>query len=369
MRHLQTLKKRYLILAAFFSTTLFYTSYSAIPFIVFSQILWFYRIRVDSKKPALSSFLIFNVIILLFSLPWLIFLALNYHGQPIIDPISSQSLGSFSALTYAILNDWVPHLPLTIISVLLLILFPFFSRDKIKTLILLCTFVLPIGGLYLYCKLLNFTQFLTSRYFISFLPFFFVALFFSLDSIKEKFDQYRKPIRLNLLFVILFITSNLVILPFYYRSEKQDFRGLVNYLNSQLRDGDKIFVKTFTYIPGILHYFRVDPRNRHYEIPIVWKKPGEEFELKVSLISQGRFFTIYYSNIDYTQYVADRKRLWILTGKEASKEIKNNLPCVLKKYFDGKFAFFRRFPSDASMYLFLWDPQSPSEKGIDMSIE
>jgi hypothetical protein len=102
---------------------------------------------------------------------------------------------------------------------------------------------------------------------------------------------------------------------------------------------------------------------------MVWKKPGEEFEIKMSLVSQDRVFRIYYSNISYTQYVADGKRLWILTGKEAAKEIKKSFPCVLKGYFDGSFANFRRFPSDASMYLFLWDPHSPNEKGIDMPIE
>jgi hypothetical protein len=190
-------------------------------------------------------------------------------------------------------------------------------------------------------------------------------LFSSLESIKEKFEQFKKLLRLDLLFVILFIASNLVILPLYYRSEKQDFRGLVNYLNSQLRDGDKIFAKTFTYIPGMLHYFGIYPRNRHYAVPIVWKTPGKEFELKVSLLSQGRVFTVYHSNISYAQYVADGNRLWILTGKETAKQIKKNFPCVLKGCFDGRFANFRRFPSDASMYLFLWDPQSPGEKGID----
>jgi hypothetical protein len=184
-----------------------------------------------------------------------------------------------------------------------------------------------------------------------------------------KFDRLNKLIRLDLLFVILFIVSNLTILPLYYRSEKQDFRGLVNYLNSQVRDGDKIFAKTFTYIPGILHYFRAYPRNRHYEVPIVWKVPGKQFELKVSLISEGRLFTIYHSNIPYAEYVANGNRLWIITGKETAKETKNSFPCVLKGFFDGSFANFRRFPSDASMYLFLWDPKSPGEKGIDMPIE
>jgi uncharacterized membrane protein len=368
MRHLHTLEKRYLLPSALFFAVLFYTSYSSIQFIVLSQILWFYQLRENDRKPAFSSFLIFNGAILLLCLPWLLFLGLNYHGQPVIDPIASQDLGPFSAMVYGILNDWVPHLPLMIISTFLLILFPFFSRNRKNAVILLCAFVLPIGGLYLYCKLLTVTQFITSRYFINFLPLFVIALFSSLDAIKMKLDRLNKLIRLDLLFVILFIASNLVILPLYYRSEKQDFRGLVNYLNSQLRDGDKIFAKTSTYIPGILHYFKVYPKNRHYKVPIVWKKPGKEFELKVSLVSHERVFTIYHSNIPYAEYVADGNRLWILTGKEAAKEIKNSFPCVLKGYFDGSFANFRRFPSDASMYLFLWDPKSPGEKGIDMPI-
>jgi hypothetical protein len=269
----------------------------------------------------------------------------------------------------SILNDWVPHLPLTVISLILLVLFPLFSGNRRNALILLGAFVLPIGGFYLYCKLLTVTQFITSRYFINLLPLFVVALFSSLDAIKVKFDKLSKLIRLDLLFVILFIVSNVMILPLYYHSEKQDFRGLVNYLNSQVKDGDKIFVNTLTYIPGILHYFGVYPKNRHYNIPFSWKKPENEFEFRASLTSEGRGFTIYHSNIPYAQYVADGNRLWILTGKEAAKEIKKNLPCVLKGYFDGSFANFRRFPSDASMYLFLWDPKSPGKKGIDMPID
>lgn len=172
-----------------------------------------------------------------------------------------------------------------------------------------------------------------------------------------------------LLFLILFIGSNLMMLPFYYRAEKQDFRGLVHYLNAQLNNGDKIIVGTFTYIPGILHYFNVYPKNRHYTIPYSWKVPGKEFEFKVSLISEGRSFDIYHSNIPYDRYVADGSRLWILVGKEPAKQVEKNYPCLLKGYFDGSFSNFRRFPSDASMYLFLWDPESPNEKGIDMPVE
>ena len=50
MRHLQTLKRRYLIPAAFFFAILFYMSYSSIQFIVLSQILWFYQLREDNRK-------------------------------------------------------------------------------------------------------------------------------------------------------------------------------------------------------------------------------------------------------------------------------------------------------------------------------
>jgi len=51
------------------------------------------------------------------------------------------------------------------------------------------------------------------------------------------------------------------------------------------------------------------------------------------------------------------------------KKIKGNSTAVLKGYFDGSFLNFNRFPTDASIYLFLLDPKSPGEKGIDMPIE
>ena len=49
--------------------------------------------------------------------------------------------------------------------------------------------------------------------------------------------------------------------------------------------------------------------------------------------------------------------------------LENDSPCILKGYFDGSFLNFSSFPVDASMYLFLWDPKSPNEKGIDIPIE
>ena len=287
-----------------------------------------------------------------------------------MDPLTVQEIGSLWSLIQAVLNDWVPHSPLIIASMILLIFFPIFSKNKKNSLILLAIFAFPIAGLHSYCTLLNATQFITSRYFINFLPLFFITLYLSLDAIEFKSERLKRFVRPRLLFLILFIASNLIFLPLYYRAEKQDFRGLVNYLNSQLRDGDKIFVKTFTYIPGILHYFRVDPGKRHYMIPFYWKDPGKEFEFKVSLTSQNRNFDIYHSNIPYGRYVADGSRLWIVIGKgPAAEEAKKSLSCVLKGYFDGSFANFRKFPSDASMYLFLWDPKSPDEKGIDIPIE
>jgi hypothetical protein len=176
--------------------------------------------------------------------------------------------------------------------------------------------------------------------------------------------------RPSLLFLILFIASNLIILPLYYQKEKQDFGGLVNYLRTHIQDGDKIVVGTFTYIPGILHYFGVYPKYRHYSIPYHWINLGKEFEFKVSLTLENKYFNIYHSNIPYVRYVEDGSRLWIIIGKgPAAEEAKRNRACILKGNFDGSFAMFRRFPSDASMYLFLWDSKSPWEKRIEMPIE
>jgi len=56
----------------------------------------------------------------------------------------------------------------------------------------------------------------------------------------------------------------------YYQSEKQDFRRLDSYLYSQLRDGDRVFVRSNTYIPGILHYFGIYPKGRHYQNSFYW---------------------------------------------------------------------------------------------------
>jgi uncharacterized membrane protein len=368
MKHIESSKQRYLFFTGLTFSLLVYLSYSTIPFILLSQLLFFYRREGNRFLTSFRSLLILNGLICLFCAPWFLFVALNYKGQPIMDPLTVQEIGPFSSLFSAVLNDWASSTVLAIISAGLLILFPFVSNEKRNAFILLAIFIAPIGGLYAYCRLFHVTQFITSRYFINFLPLFFIALFKAVEAMEAKWKPLRQILNLKLLFLLLFIASNLVILPLYYQSEKQDFRRLANYLYSQLQDGDKVFVRSNTYIPGILHYFSIYPEGRHYQNSLFWIN-SKVFEVRVSLSSQGRRFTIYFSNQCCDQYVGDGKRLWILVGKEAAKEIQRNSPVVLKGYFDGSFSHFRRFPSDASMYLFLWDPKSPGDMGINMPIE
>jgi uncharacterized membrane protein len=368
MKHLQTSKRRFLLPAAFFFAVSLHTSYSSIPFVALSQILWFYRLNEDDKKSRFSSFLVLNGLILLFCLPWSLFVTQNYAGQPIMGHHYRQALGSFSSILYGIFHDWVPHVPLMAVSVILLILFPVFSKNRKNALVLLGLFIVPIGGFYVYCKLFNITHFITSRYFINLLPLFLITLYLSLEVVEDKFGRLRKFMRLRFLFIVLFIASNLVILPFYYRSEKEDFRGLVTYLKSHLRDGDKIIVGTELYIPGMLYYLGVHPQGRLYLLPSR-KVSGEEIEYIVPLVIQNKKFTISYSKTYWHQYIADGNRLWLVVNKTMAKEIKKNSIFFLRGYFDGSFLNFNRFPMDASMYLFLFDPLSPNEKEIDMPIE
>jgi Dolichyl-phosphate-mannose-protein mannosyltransferase len=368
MKHLKTSNRGYLLLTALAFSVLFYTSYSSIPFIVLSQILWFYRASEGARKPSLSSFLILNGLILLFCLPWILFVVLNYRSQPLVHPHEFKAFLSFWSILSGVLSDWAPYAPLTIVSVILLISLLLFSRSRRNAILLVGVFILPIGGLFLYCRLFDVSHFISSRYFINFLPLFIITLYLSLNIIEVRFEKLNKFIRFRFLFIILFVTSNLVILPFYYRAEKEDFRGLVNYLKNQLRPGDKLFDSDMAYTAGILHYFGVYPEKRHHEIPY-YKVSENEVEFRKSFVYENSRYTIYYSKNCCTQYLADRGRLWIIGGSKTLEKIKGNSPCVLKGYFDGRFLNFNKFPTDASMYLFLWDPLSPDEKGIDIPVE
>ena len=285
-----------------------------------------------------------------------------------MDPLHTESPGSFWYILNGIFHDWVPHAPLMIASVILLILFPIVSKYRKNAIILLAVFILPIAGLYSFCDLFNVTHFLTSRYFINFFPLFLISIYLSLNSIEFRFENLKRFLRLRLLFTILFVVSNLTILPFYYRSEKQDFRGLVTYLKSQLKEGDKVFVGNVGYNVGILYYFGNYPTTRHHVAPY-WKISEKEREFRMPLIYKNKTFTVFHSENCCTQYVADGSRLWIIVGKSTAKKLKTESPAVLKGYFDGSFLNFNRFPVDSSLYLFLWDPNSPNQKRIDMSIE
>jgi hypothetical protein len=368
IKHVQTLKTRYLLLTGFVFSILFYTSYISIPFILLSQGLWFYRPSENSKKVTISSFLLLNGIILLFCLPWILFIAANFEGHPLMEPFQKKASISAVNILYGIFHDWMPFGPFMIASLIALILFPIFSKLRRNAIVLLSVFFFPVGAVYLLCKLLNINHFVSSRYFINLLPLFFISIYLSLGVIEDKFERLRRFIRLRHLFVILFIISNLVLLPFYYRSEKQDYRGLANYLKGQIRDGDKIITGTLAYFPGILYYFEVYPESRHYTYST---RTASEKEIEFRFfLSNGNnnTFTISYSDTYWRKYVSEGNRLWFVVGKSTAKEIKKYTPCVLKGYFDGSFSNVERFPVDSSLYLFLLDPSSPGEKGINMPI-
>jgi mannosyltransferase len=368
MKHLETRKRRYLIGVAVFFSALFHTSYSSIPFIAFAQALWFYQAGKDSWKRTLLSVLFLNGFTLLLCSPWIIFIVRNYGGEAIMDPSHTEDPGSFAHILYGVLHDWVPFAPLAVVATTLLALFPIASRSRRNALVLLGIFILPIAGLYSYCKVSEVKHFITSRYFITFLPVFLISLYLSIVAFESGFTRLRQFLRLRILFVILFVLSNILLLPLYYQSEKQNLRGLVTYLKDQMKPGDKIFVESTAYIPGILHYFGDHPEMRHHKARLQIDSAGDTRYTK-PFSYRGREFRIHQSKDCCSQYVADGNRLWIVTVAWRAKGLKKNSPCVLKGFFDGSFLNFNKFPEDASIYLFLWDPSSSDEKGIDMPLE
>lgn len=358
MQHLKTTRKGYLFLVALFFSILFHTSYSSLPFIVLSQILWFYRPEENSQKPGLSSFLILNGLILLFCLPWILFVVFHYKSQALTNLLQTESTTSFWGIFYGLLNDWVPYSPLMIVSVVLLILLPVFTRFRRNAFILLVTIFLPMVGIYLFCKLLNFSHFVTSRYFINFLSLFFIALFLSLDALEGKFEKLRRFFRMKFLFIILLIASNLLILPIYYRSEKQDFRGLVNYLTGHIEAGDMVIVSPKLYIHGLLYYFGVDlSKSREYLLS-QHRVSEDETESSISLFYKGNKFTISHSKTYWNQYISRGERVWFVVDKNTANEIKKFYPLSLEGYFDGSVLSLVKFPTDVSMYLLLFDPST-----------
>jgi hypothetical protein len=367
MKHKRTSNKVYLLWTAIFASMLFYMSYASIPFIFLFQLLWLYQGK-DDKKPTVTSFLVLNGLILSICIPWLIFVTLNYKTHSQIDFGATEAPGSFGYMLYGVAKDWTLFPPLAVSSIILLILLPLFSKKRRDGLILLCLLALPLGGIYLFGRLLNVSHFVSSRYFINFLPLFFISLYLSLNNIEARFDRLRRFLRLKLFFVLLLIASNLLILPLYYRSEKQDYRGLMSYLKGQLRNGDKVIAGNVIQIGVMLHHLGVYPEGRHYVIPAL-KVSETEIENRINLKYQNISFTILCSKSNWFNYLSDGSRLWIVADKENARIVKERLHCVLKGIFDGRVLNLDRFPTDATVYLFLWDPSSPDEKGIDLPIQ
>jgi hypothetical protein len=368
MRFLKTSRFVYVIITAFCFAVLFLTSYTSIPFIVFSQILWLYQGRGNKGKKMLFSFLLLNGLTLLFILPWLCFLGMNYSGQPLTIPYHQEDPGSLSSVLYGLFHDWAASPPLLIVAVILLILSPFFSNKRRKAIILLCMLVFPVGALYLFCKVWNITHFITSRYFINFLPLFLFSLFSTVAALEVKFQKLKKWARPSILLLIFFVVANLFILSYYYHSEKMDFRGLAAYLKANLREGDKVFVVSPALMPGILHYFGNIPIGRQ-DILYPIAESGGKVGYYSPLFYKHSIYSMYYTKQCCNQYIADGNRLWIIVFKQLAKDFKKSSPAVLKESFNGKVLNLHRFPTDASMYLFLWDPKLPEERGVDLPIE
>jgi 4-amino-4-deoxy-L-arabinose transferase-like glycosyltransferase len=370
MIYMKTNKIGFLISVSCLLAIMFLTSYSAIPFIVFIQILCFYWSREDGKSPRISFILLMNMFILFILLPWFLFVLFNYPAKHLSDPYDLRFALSLQNILYGLFHDWTPHLPLMIASVVILLLFPFVTDEKRKASILLSFIFFPVLGLYLFCRIFNVSHFITSRYFICFLPLFLITLYLSIEAIERKFTFFKKYVRLHWLFLFLFIASNVVILPFYYRSEKQDFRRVARYLQQNIRNGDVIYLGGTFLFPGIFHYFGILPKGRHYELMTYHdSQTGIEFVM-MPLFYKKVTIPVYYSKRCCSQYVVNGNRLWIVVGgKRAAGEIMSDSPAVLKGFFDGSFLNYNRFPTDASIYLFLWDPKSPDENGIDIHLE
>jgi hypothetical protein len=367
--HLKTARREYLVLVALFFALLFYTSYASLLFVFLSQILWFFRVDGKNTNSYLFSFLTLIGLTLLFCLPWVLFLVLNYKGQSMMAEVSIPAHSSFWSVLYDLIHDWVSNLPLVIPAVMVLILFPIYSPYRKNAFILLSFLIFPVGLLYLFAKIFNIYHHFSSKYFIYLLPFLFISIYLSLAAIEAKFEGFKKNIPFTLPFLIFLIISNVIMFPFYYRSEKQDFRGLVSYLTSHIRDGDKVVVLgSGAHLIGTLHYFGVYPEGRRYLFP--YRRVSEkETECRIFLENKNRKFMISNSKIYWIKYISEQNRVWIVVGKNGAKQFQKDFPLIFKGYFDGSFVNYAKFPTDASMYLFLWDPKHRDEKGIDIPIE
>lgn len=285
-----------------------------------------------------------------------------------MDPFHIEGIGYFWSIFYQVFSDWLPYPPLIIVAGILIFFSLSLSKFQKNEFLMLATIILPIVVLFLFCKWFNVTHFITSKYFINFLPIFLIFIFLSAQSLEDKLPQAKRFFRFKMLFIILFIVSNLAILPLYYQSEKQNFRDLVAFLKGQLIEGDKIIDFERMSTLGILHYFGANPEGRYFILDFM-RVTGREIEYRKSFLYRNIKFTIYHSTQCCSQYLNDGNRIWIITSKWGAKKIKDEVPCTLKGYFNASFSNVGRFPSDASIYLYFWDPKAPSDKGMNVPIE
>jgi hypothetical protein len=118
----------------------------------------------------------------------------------------------------------------------------------------------------------------------------------------------------------------------------------------------------------ILHYFGTYPKHRVYVLSFR-KVPGGEIQFSHPFAYRNKIFRIYHSKICCDQYIEDGNRLWIAVEKKNAKKLSQNTSLILKGYFDGSFLNFNKFPLDASIYLFLYDPKSRDTERINIPIE
>ncbi len=286
-----------------------------------------------------------------------------------MDPYQEELIHSFSEVLYWMLHDWTIHLPLMILSALFLALLPKWSKYKRNGLIFLGMIFLPLTTIYWVCYLLKINHFFSSRYFINFLPIFLISIYLSILSLESRVERLKRFVRPNLFFLVFFIMSNLAILPFYYQSEKMNLRGLANYLKGELKEGDVLFdsVKSMGLMPGILHYFGTYPDGRQY-VYMISTFANNELEFSKSFTYQNKEFSIYHSSSCCNRYIQHQNRVWLLTDKPNALKLKDIPGLVPKGFFDGSYMNDYRFPFDASIYLFLLDPKSPNQKGIDLPV-
>jgi hypothetical protein len=128
----------------------------------------------------------------------------------------------------------------------------------------------------------------------------------------------------------------------------------VTYLKNHLREGDKIFIGSIGYIPGILHYFEAYPEDRHHIFGFR-KDPEKDFELRMNFIYKTGF--LLFINQELLRSVWLMEAVMDHCWQGFAKEIER-ITFRPEAYFDGSFANFGKFPSDESIYLFLWDPLS-----------